>query len=139
MVSKDVTGRGWDPYSGPVPRPCQEVSVMDRRKQYHFDNLPLLWERTLSVYPLLAYKCMYVSRAPAFRFSLVGMWTWAILNVGKDLSAFCQKKARQAPKSFKKQRLGRSKNVLHLTSTERRTRASAQFSPAHSQWSALDR
>ena len=34
-----VTGRGWDPYSGPVPGPRQAVSVMDRRKQYHSNNL----------------------------------------------------------------------------------------------------
>ena len=45
-----VTGRGWDPYSGPVLGPRQAVSVMDRRKQCHSKNLPSsLREDTVSI------------------------------------------------------------------------------------------
>ena len=81
-----VTGRGWDPYSGPVPGPRQAVSVMDRRKQYHSNNLlSSLREDTNTI--TIACLYMYV------RFSNIGRQVFSrrnvdmsYLNVADDLS-----------------------------------------------------
>ena len=83
-----VTGRGWDPYSGPVPGPRQAVSVMNRRKQYHSNNLPSsLGEDTISIPIACLYMYARYSNTGRQVFSRLNV-NMGYLNAGNDLSTF---------------------------------------------------